>query len=88
MYKTYTEDVQLSEPFIVSSSNEKSVSEYLASLDAVILPKYYEKFFPASVSDAIRAFNGEVIETYYELDEGSMLYLERKIKNLFESKNI
>ena len=88
MYKTYTEDVQLSEPLIVSSSNEKSVSEYLASLDAVILPKHYEKFFPAFVSDAVRAFNGDVIETYYELDEGSMLYLERKIKNLFERKNI
>ena len=78
----------MSEPLIISSSNEKSVSEYLASLDAVILPKHYEKFFPTFVSDAVRAFNGDVIETYYELDEGSMLYLERKIKNLFERKNI
>lgn len=87
-YKDYTEDVRLSEPFVVSASNQKSVSEYLASLDAVIVPKHYEKFFPPSVSDAVRAFRGEVIETYYELDEGSMLYLERKIKKLFERKNI
>lgn len=87
-YKTYTEDVQLSEPFIISSFNQKSVSEYLASLDAVIVPKHYEKFFPSAVSDAVRTFNGDVIETYYELDEGSMLYLERKIKNLFDKKNI
>ena len=87
-YKTYTEDVRLSEPFIVSSFNQKSVSEYLASLDAVIVPKHYEKFFSSAVSDAVRTFNGDVIETYYELDEGSMLYLERKIKNLFDKKNI
>ena len=87
-YKTYTEDARLSEPFIVSSFNQKSMSEYLASLDVLIVPKYYENFFPYSVSDAVRAFNGEVIETYYELDEGSMLYLERRIKKLFARKNI
>lgn len=85
--KTYTEDVHLSEPFIVSAY-EKSVDEYLSSLDAVIVPKHYEKFFSSSISNSIRGFKGDVIETYYELDEGSSLYLERKISKILEKKNI
>lgn len=87
MCQTYTEDVQLTEPLVVSLS-ERSVEEYLLALDVVIVPKHYEKFFPSYISDAVRGFHGDVIEAYYKLDEGSMLYLERKIKKLFEEKNI
>ena len=89
IYKTcqdYTEDIQLHKPLIAFS--ESSVEEYLSALDVVIVPKHYEKLFPSRVCDAVRGFNGDVIETYYELDEGSTLYLERKVKKLFEEKNI
>lgn len=85
--QAYTEDVCLNEPLIVSSS-ERSVEEYLSALDVVIVPKHYEKLFPSSVSNVVRGFKGDIIETYYELDEGSTLYLERKIKKLFKEKNI
>lgn len=85
--RAYTEDVYLAEPLTVSSS-EKSVEEYLSALDVVIVPKHYEKLFPSSVTEVVRLFKGDVIETYYELDEGSTLYLERKIKKLFKEKNI
>ena len=85
--QTYTEDVHLHAPLVVSAQ-ERNVADYLALLDVLIVPKQYEKLFPASVSEAIRGFGGDVIETFYELDEGSTLYLERKIKKLFKEKNI
>ena len=85
--KTYTEDVRLNEPFI-ASTNEENAQEYLSTLDVVIVPKHYEKFFTSAISNAIRSFDGDVIEAYYELDEGSKLYLERKVTKLFDKKNI
>ena len=33
-------------------------------------------------------FKGEVIECYYEMDEGSLIYLEAKIKRLTENKTL
>lgn len=84
--KAYTEDVELLSPLIVSS--ESDVEGYLSQADVIIVPKHFEKLFPASAIDAIRKFDGETLESYYELDEGSILYLERKIKKLLEEKSI
>lgn len=85
--KTYTEDVTVVSP-LVTSLADSGIEEYLSALDVVIVPKYYEKFFSASASSAIRNFGGDLIEAFYELDEGSKLYLERKITKLFDAKSI
>ncbi len=83
---TYAEDTLLREPMIFSE--EADVFDYLNGLDAVLVPKSYEKYFTASAVDALRHFKGELIECYYEMDEGSVLYLEAKIKRLLEEKTI
>ena len=83
---SYTEDIVLHDPMIVSS--ETDVAAYLDELDVVLVPKHFEKLFPQSATDAIRSFHGEVVESYYEMDEGSVLYLERKVKKLLDEKNI
>ena len=84
--RSYTEDVELLSPLIVSS--ESDIEAYLSQTDVVIVPKHFEKLFPSVAIDAIRKFDGEILESYYELDEGSILYLERKIKKLLSEKNI
>ena len=84
--KSYTEDIVLCEPLVVSS--DVNAADYLSSLDVLLVPRHFEKLFPAAVSDAISHFNGDVIDAYYEMDEGSILYLERKVKKLLDEKNI
>ncbi len=82
----YAEDAVLREPMIFAE--EADVSDYLNGLDAVLVPRSYEKYFTASATELLRQFKVEVIECYYEMDEGSVLYLEAKIKRLLEEKQI
>lgn len=83
---SYTEDIVLSKPIIVSS--HLIAKDYLDSLDVILVPKRFKKFFPSTVSDAVASFQGDIIEAYYEMDEGSVMYLERKTKKLLDKKNI
>lgn len=84
--ETYAEDAALAEPFVFAP--EASVEEYLKDKDVVLVPKSYEKYFSAEVSESLRHFQGDLIECYYEMDEGSVLYLETKIKRLLEEKKM
>lgn len=84
--ETYAEDVLLDEARTLTS--ELDIQEYLAGKSAVLVPKSYEKYCTAQIADALRRFEGELIECYYEMDEGSVLYLEAKIKRLLEEKKI
>ena len=52
------------------------------------MPKFYEKYFSAQTLELLRGFGGNVIDCYYEMDEGSVLFLEAKIKRLLEEKTI
>lgn len=84
--QTYAEDVQLAEP--LSAPSEEALKAYLADKDALLVPKAGEKYFSAQVTELLRRFEGELIECYYEMDEGSVLYLEAKIKRVLEDKTI
>ncbi len=84
--QTYTENVTVDQPMVFAP--EMDVGAYLQGKDAVLVPKSCEKYFSAQITDALRRFNGQIIECYYEMDEGSVLYLEAKIKRLLEEKTI
>lgn len=84
--QTFAEDTILSEPAIVTS--ETDLDAYLADKDAVLVPKGYEKYLGAEATRKLEAFPGQVMECHYLMDEGSLLYLEAKIKNLLEEKRI
>lgn len=84
--KAYTEEVAVAEPLI--SPEESELEQYLTSKSVVLVPKAYEKYFNVGVVEALKRFSGVLVECYYEMDEGSVLYLENKIKRLLEGKTI
>lgn len=81
---TYAEGIELSEPFIDLS--EESVKKYVEGKDVILVPKLYEKHLNEECVEAVKKFKGDIIDCYYEMDEGSVLYLETKIKRILEEK--
>ena len=84
--ENYAEDVILDEPALFVS--EVDISGYLEDKDVLLVPKGYEQYCTVQLTDALRSFQGELIPCYYEMDEGSILYLETKMKRLLEEKMI
>lgn len=84
--QTYAEEVTVAEPMLFEQ--EAAVEEYLADKDVILLPKGFEKYCSAYVAESLRRFRGERIECGYKMDEGSLLYLEAKVKRLAEEKNL
>jgi len=82
----YTEEVCVHTPLVLE--DKEDISEYLKNKDVVLVPKHYEKYFGTEGSAQIKNFAGEVVECFYEMDEGSLLYLENKIKRLLNEKTI
>ena len=89
LYRTaqvYTEDVTLHMPVFADSAEE--VGQYLTGKDAILVPGSYEHYFGMQVVECLRTFRGSLLECTYEMDAGSILYLETKIKRLLEEKKI
>lgn len=84
--QTYAEDAVISAPMVFTP--DEDLSAYLAGKDAVLVPKGYEKFLGAEAARKLSAFPGQIIECHYEMDEGSLLYLEAKIKKLVDEKRV
>ena len=82
----YTEDVVLHAPVTTESAGE--ISTYLQEKDAVLVPRFYEKYFGEQITATLHKFQGTLIECNYEMDAGSVLYLETKIKRLLDEKKI
>ncbi|MBR6523696.1 MAG: GntR family transcriptional regulator [Clostridia bacterium] len=82
----YAEEVVLNRPVIAGEGVD--VAKYLKDKDAILIPKNYEKYFDEKTVKAIVQFKGEVIDCNYEMDEGSVLYLESKIKKIRDEKTI
>ena len=84
--QTYAEDAVVHKP--ISMEAEGNLGAYLKGKDAVLVPRTYEKYFSAAAVEALRNYEGQLIDCYYVMDEGSVLYLEAKIKRLLEDKTI
>ena len=84
--QSYTEDVQLHEPMLADSAEE--IKQYLHGKDAILVPGSYERYFSGQIVELLRRFQGNLMECNYEMDAGSILYLETKIKRLLEDKQI
>lgn len=83
--KTYVEDAEVFEPITAECAD---LEAYLKDKTVVLVPKFYEKYFNAGAAELIRNFGGAVVDCYYKMDEGSVLYLESKIKRLLDAKSI
>ena len=84
--ETYAERAIVHSP--VCPETEGEIMEYLKNKDVVLVPKAYEKYFKPAISEEIRRFGREAVECHYEMDEGSILYLEAKIKRMLDEKTI
>lgn len=84
--RMYAENVTVHTPLICA--NETDVKAYLKNKDVILVPESYEKLLGTQTVDVIHKFGGEIISCYYEMDEGSLLYLETKIKRLLDQKTI
>ncbi len=84
--KMYSEDMDLSKPLIMST--EANIQKYLSDKGSILVPKNYEKYFDAQTLKHIYEFKGNVIDCNYEMDEGSVLYLETKIKKIRDKKTL
>ena len=84
--QAYTEDVTVHEPIIADSPQE--VAQYLQEKDVILVPSGYERYFGAQVLPILHKFRGTLLECNYEMDAGSVLYLETKIKRLLDEKKI
>lgn len=84
--QTYAEEAALHQP--VAFEKNTDIGKYLQGKDAVLVPRGYEKYFDPQTVEALRRFGGDVIECHYVMDEGSVLYLENKIKRILENKSI
>ena len=83
---TYTEDVNVFSPLVLEAGED--IDAYLSGKDAILVPRHFEKYFGSETSEKIKAFKGEIIDCYYEMDEGSLIYLENKIKRILNEKTI
>ncbi len=89
LYRTcmeYADNLNLEHPEEISSG--LNMKEYLKGLDVVLLPQNYEKYCTSADMKLLTAFTGERIECYYEMDEGSYLYLQEKIRRILEERTI
>ncbi len=82
----YAEDVILNNPVVVGNSED--LEKYLKGKDTILVPKNYEKYFDAKSIKLITKFKGDVIDCNYKMDEGSVLYLESKVKKIRDEKTI
>lgn len=84
--ESYAEDVEISRPLVLEADD--NIKNYIKNKDVLLVPRSFEKYFSGDASEAVRRFDGEIIDCYYEMDEGSILYLENKIKRILEEKTI
>lgn len=81
----FTTDICLS-PWAPLSTPEEA-KQYLQKLDTVLLPVTWEKYCSSQTAQVIRSFSGKTILCSYPMDEGSLLSIESKIKQLQEKKS-
>ncbi len=84
---TYNHSVSLSEPVLFSQITDWN--GWLADKDAVLLPKAYERYTGTGIEQLQQfAETKKLILCDYEMDEGSFLYLEERIRRAQEDKAI
>lgn len=84
--KSYCEDAVTDEPFIFSSGG--NINEYLKDKYAVLVPGNFEKYCDRQTALALKMFRGQLITCTYEFDEGSVLYINERVKRIMEMRSL
>ena len=86
--KACARNVAFSRPGLLSG--ETDAAEYLREMDAVLLPKGYEKYCAGQTAQQLQQFEkrGKLIQCAYEMDQGSLLHLEERLLQLRQAKKV
>ena len=80
--RRYGRDLQLQKGCQFSPGLD--IAAYLQSVDAVLVPQEYEKYCNGETIQKLK--KAKLVLCHYEMDEGSSLHLEEKLKQLREAK--
>ncbi len=86
--RSYARHVAFSQPRLMDSGLD--IDAFLKDQDTILVPKNYEKYCTDEAARRISALEkkGRVILCAYEMDEGSVLYLEEKLQQLRHAKKL
>ena len=86
--ETYNHSICLDSALLFSQLTDPS--SWLEDKDAVLVPRDHEKYCSPPVLEALQRFSErkKLISCGYEMDEGSFLYLEERIRRAQEKKNL
>lgn len=86
--RDYNHSISIAEPVLLSKCTD--LERFLADKDAVLLPKDYETHCTAEMRRLLEEFSSRkrLISCAYEMDEGSFLYLEERVRRALEEKPI
>ena len=84
--RSYTRNVSFQHPQIFGS--DLDIDSFLADKDAVLVPENYAKYCSREVAEKLAAFGkkAKLIRCSFEMDDGSFLHLEEKLRTLREEK--
>lgn len=82
----YAGEVTVDDPVVIDRTT--SIAQYLKDKQVVVIPEDLETHCSGEVLEQLRDFSGQVIRCAYELDRGSMLYLQEKCTRIIKSKTI
>ena len=80
----YGSELKLLPP--VSLTMEENIRDYLGKTEALLLPLGYEKYCSSVQRECLSQYDGMVILCGYEMDEGSFLYLQERIRKIRRKK--
>ena len=85
---TYNHGITLGE--VKTFDQVTDMEQWLRDKDAVLVPRGYEKYCTGQSAEALQRFSEQKkrITCGYEMDEGSFLYLEERIRRAREEKPI
>lgn len=82
----YAGEVTVDDPVVIDRTT--SIAQYLKDKQVIVIPEDLEAHCSSEVLEQLRDFSGQVIRCAYELDRGSMLYLQEKCTRIIKSKTI
>ncbi len=82
----YAKDITVDDPMEIAQA--ASIAKYLADKQFLVIPEDLEAHCSSEVLELLRGFSGQIIRCAYQLDEGSMLYLQEKCMRIINSRTI
>jgi len=86
LVQRYAPHTVLSQPVVFTP--DMDLAAYVQDKDALLVPNGYAGYFGPSATQILESFPGSLICCSWEMDEGSFLYLETKIKRLLDAKSV